>query len=78
MCILNFYERFLPNKATLLEPLHNMVHKGQKWNLTKIIQRIYNYYYFFEYIILLLYYKARNYLLTELTLAHYGLNKELN
>ena len=29
--MLNYYHRFLPNVATILEPLHGLLRKGQKW-----------------------------------------------
>jgi hypothetical protein len=29
--IMNYYHKFLPNVATYLEPLHELLRKGQKW-----------------------------------------------
>ena len=29
--LLNYYRTFLPNLATVVKPLNNLLHKGQKW-----------------------------------------------
>jgi len=33
--ILNYYHRFLPDAATILEPLHQLLRKGSTWQWQK-------------------------------------------
>lgn len=35
---INFYHKYVPNIAMKLEPLHNLLRKGQPFNLTKACQ----------------------------------------
>lgn len=59
----NFYERFIPHKATMLEPLHRLLDKTQTWNWTETEQVAFD--------------KAKGLLSFDLTLVHYDLNKPL-
>lgn len=59
----NFYERFVPHKATILEPLHRLLDKSQKWVWTDREQASFN--------------TAKHLLSSDLTLVHYDLNKPL-
>nr|XP_034833643.1 uncharacterized protein K02A2.6-like [Maniola hyperantus] len=59
----NFYERFIPHKATLLEPLHRLLDKSQKWRWTEREQEAFS--------------KAKQMLTFNTTLVHYDLNKPL-
>lgn len=55
--LLNFYERFIPNKATILEPLHRLLDKGIKWKWEKKEEEAF--------------YKARTALTCDKTLIHF-------
>ncbi|XP_063377580.1 uncharacterized protein K02A2.6-like [Cydia fagiglandana] len=59
----NFYERFIPHKATMLEPLHRLLDKTQAWKWTEIEQTAFE--------------KAKHLLSFDMTLVHYDLNKRL-
>lgn len=59
----NFYERFIPHKATILEPLHRLLDKSQPWKWTNQEQEAFN--------------KAKQLLTFDTTLVHYDLNKPL-
>ncbi|CAK1578403.1 unnamed protein product [Parnassius mnemosyne] len=59
----NFYERFIPHKATILEPLHRLLDKSQMWQWTDREQNSFD--------------TAKRLLSSELTLVHYDLNKPL-
>ncbi|XP_052747502.1 uncharacterized protein K02A2.6 isoform X1 [Bicyclus anynana] len=59
----NFYERFIPHKATTLEPLHRLLDKSQTWRWTQREQDAFN--------------KAKQLLTFETTLVHYDLNKHV-
>lgn len=59
----NFYERFIPHKATILEPLHRLLDKSQCWQWSEKEQTSFN--------------TAKTLLSSELTLVHYDLNKPL-
>lgn len=59
----NFYERFIPQKATILEPLHRLLDKSQSWQWTDREQSSFD--------------TAKRLLSSELTLAHYDLKKPL-
>ncbi|XP_062532911.1 uncharacterized protein LOC134201686 [Bombyx mori] len=59
----NFYERFIPHKATVLEPLHRLLDKAHKWQWSEREQRSFE--------------VAKRLLSSELTLAHYDLEKPL-
>ncbi|XP_061729319.1 uncharacterized protein K02A2.6-like [Cydia pomonella] len=59
----NFYERFIPHKATMLEPLHRLLDKTQAWKWTVIEQTAFE--------------KAKHFLSFDMTLVHYDLNKRL-
>lgn len=57
----NFYERFVPHKATLLEPLHRLLETAQTWKWTKCEQDAFD--------------KAKRFITFDLTLVHYDLAK---
>lgn len=59
----NFYERFVPHKATLLEPLHRLLETAQTWKWTKSEQDAFD--------------KAKRLITFDLTLVHYDLAKPL-
>lgn len=59
----NFYERFIPHKATLLEPLHRLLDKSQPWKWTEREQSSFE--------------TAKRLLTFDLTLAHYDAEKSL-
>lgn len=59
----NFYERFVPRKATLLEPLHRLLEKAQPWKWTEREQKAFE--------------AAKSSITFDLTLVHYELNKPL-
>lgn len=59
----NFYERFVPHKATVLEPLHRLLDKTREWLWTDREQSSFD--------------TAKRLLSSELTLVHYDLNKPL-
>lgn len=59
----NFYERFIPHKATILEPLHRLLDKSRIWQWTKIEQNSFD--------------TAKRLLSSDLTIVHYDLNKPL-
>lgn len=59
----NFYEKFLPDKATLLEPLYRLLESKRPWRWTET-ERI-----AFE--------KAKDLISSDLTLVGYELNREL-
>ncbi|XP_039764291.1 uncharacterized protein K02A2.6-like [Pararge aegeria] len=59
----NFYERFIPHKATILEPLHRLLDKSQTWQWTQRERDAFN--------------KAKQLLTFETTLVHYDLYKPL-
>lgn len=59
----NFYERFIPHKATILEPLHRLLDKSHKWQWTDLEQESFD--------------KAKQLLSSDITLVHYDLNKPL-
>lgn len=59
----NFYERFIPHKATILEPLHRLLDKSQTWTWTDREQHSFN--------------TAKRLLSSDLTLVHYDLNRPL-
>lgn len=59
----NFYERFIPHKATVLEPLHRLLDKSKTWQWTDQEQNSFN--------------TAKQLLSSELTLVHYDLHKPL-
>ncbi|XP_053605087.1 uncharacterized protein K02A2.6-like [Plodia interpunctella] len=59
----NFYERFIRNKATLLEPLHRLLDSNNPWKWTTEQQSAFD--------------TAKNQITFDLTLVHYDLNKPL-
>lgn len=59
----NFYERFVPRKATLLEPLHRLLDNSQPWKWTEREQNAFD--------------VAKRLITSDLTLVHYDLNKPL-
>lgn len=59
----NFYERFIPHKATILEPLHRLLDKTRTWYWTETEQVAFD--------------KAKRLLSFDLTLVHYDLKKPL-
>ena len=59
----NFYERFIPHKATILEPLHRLLDKGHKWQWTECEQKSFD--------------TAKRLLSSDITLVHYDLDKPL-
>ncbi|KAM3961452.1 LOW QUALITY PROTEIN: uncharacterized protein ACR2FA_004568 [Aphomia sociella] len=59
----NFYERFIPHKATTLEPLHRLLDKSHTWQWTDKEQSSFD--------------KAKRLLSFDVTLVHYDLNKPL-
>lgn len=59
----NFYERFVPHKATILEPLHRLLDRSQEWVWSDREQSSFN--------------TAKHLLSCDLTLVHYDLNKPL-
>lgn len=59
----NFYERFIPHKATLLEPLHRLLDKTQSWQWTEREQTAFD--------------TAKRMLTFDMTLVHYDLQKPL-
>ena len=59
----NFYERFIPHKATVLEPLHRLLDKSQKWQWTNNEQNSFD--------------MAKRLLTFDTTLVHYDLNRPL-
>ena len=61
--LVNYYNRFLPNLASELKPLHKLLEKGQKWIWTEIQQSAFA--------------KAKNLITSDTVLTHYDPNKEL-
>ena len=61
--LVNYYNRFLPNLASELKPLHKLLEKGQKWIWTEIQQTAFA--------------KAKNLITSDTVLTHYDPNKEL-
>ncbi|XP_048482870.1 uncharacterized protein K02A2.6-like [Plutella xylostella] len=59
----NFYEKFLPDKATLLEPLYRLLESKRPWAWGDVEQKAFE--------------DAKNLLASDLTLVGYDLNKEL-
>ncbi|CAH2085636.1 unnamed protein product [Euphydryas editha] len=59
----NFYERFIPHKATVLEPLHRLLDKSHKWKWTKCEKDSFD--------------TAKHLLTFDTTLVHYDLNRPL-
>lgn len=59
----NFYERFVPHKATILEPLHRLLDRSQTWKWTDREQNSFD--------------TAKGLLSSELTLVHYDVNRAL-
>jgi hypothetical protein len=59
----NFYERFVPRKATLLEPLHRLLDTAQAWQWTEREQHSFD--------------TAKRLLTFDLTLIHYDVMKPL-
>lgn len=59
----NFYERFVPHKATVLEPLHRLLDKSRKWQWTERERESFD--------------AAKRLLSSDITLVHYDLNKPL-
>ncbi|CAH2207977.1 jg821, partial [Pararge aegeria aegeria] len=57
----NFYERFIQNKATILEPLHRLLDTEQAWKWTKVEQNAFE--------------TAKRLLTFDVTLIHYDVNK---
>lgn len=59
----NFYERFVPHKATLLEPLHRLLETTRTWKWTESEQNAFD--------------TAKRLITFDLTLIHYDLQKPL-
>lgn len=59
----NFYERFVPHKATILEPLHRLLETSRTWQWTDIEQKAFD--------------KAKRLITFDMTLVHYDMNKAL-
>lgn len=59
----NFYERFVPHKATILEPLHRLLETTQSWKWTEHEQNAFD--------------TAKRLITFDLTLIHYDLKKPL-
>lgn len=62
--LLNFYERFIKNKATVLEPLHRLLDKNTKWKWGIIEEDCFS--------------KAKLALSDEHTLVHFDNNKRIS
>nr|XP_053616105.1 uncharacterized protein K02A2.6-like [Plodia interpunctella] len=61
--LLNFYDRFLPYKATIAEPLYKLLNKNTKWQWKPIHQTAFN--------------KLQKMLTSSDTLVHYDLKKKI-
>ena len=61
--MLNYYHRFLPHVATVLEPLHQLLRKGSKWQWLKEHQEAFE--------------KAKALLQSAELLVHFDPSKEL-
>lgn len=61
--LLNFYDRFLPHKANIAEPLYKLLNKDVKWQWTSQHQRAFE--------------KLRNMLSSTDTLVHYDVHRKL-
>ncbi|KAL0821292.1 hypothetical protein ABMA28_005891 [Loxostege sticticalis] len=59
----NFYEKFLPNKATVLEPLHRLLESRRPWSWGKDEETAFR--------------KAKALIASDLTLVGYELNRDL-
>ncbi|XP_059054704.1 uncharacterized protein K02A2.6-like [Achroia grisella] len=59
----NFYERFVPHKATVLEPLHRLLDQKQDWKWSKEEQQSFN--------------TAKSLLANDVCLTHYDTKKKL-
>ena len=59
----NFYERFIPHKATMLEPLHRLLDKKTSWKWTETEQDAFD--------------MAKNQISSDITLTHYDVGKPL-
>ncbi|XP_046972866.1 uncharacterized protein LOC124539615 [Vanessa cardui] len=59
----NFYERFIPHKATILEPLHRLLDSERAWKWSDLEQKSFL--------------TAKRLLTLDLTLVHYDENKPL-
>ncbi|XP_072938403.1 uncharacterized protein [Epargyreus clarus] len=59
----NFYERFMMNKATLMQPLYKLLKDRVKWHWGKEEEEAFE--------------KAKSQLTSDLTLVHYNLEREL-
>lgn len=59
----NFYERFVPHKATVLEPLHRLLETSQTWKWTETEQKAFE--------------LAKRFITFDLTLVHYDLQNPL-
>ncbi|CAK1591615.1 unnamed protein product [Parnassius mnemosyne] len=57
----NFYERFIPHKATIFEPLHRLLDSSQTWTWSEREQSSFD--------------MAKSLLAFDLTLVHYDANK---
>ncbi|CAK1587556.1 unnamed protein product [Parnassius mnemosyne] len=57
----NFYERFIPHKATIFEPLHRLLDSSQTWTWSEREQSSFD--------------MAKSLLAFDLTLVHYDVNK---
>ena len=63
LSMLNYYHRFLPDVATVLEPLHQLLRKGSKWQWLKEQQEAFE--------------KAKELLQSSELLVHFDPSKEL-
>lgn len=61
--LLNFYDRFLPHKANIAEPLYKLLNKDAKWQWTSQHQRAFE--------------KLRSMLSSTDTLVHYDVNRKI-
>ena len=61
--LINYYNRFLPNIASTLKPLYELLEKGRKWSWSKRQQTSFE--------------KAKQLITSDTVLAHYDPDKEL-
>lgn len=61
--LVNYYNRFLPNLASELKPMHELLEKGRKWSWNESQQKAFE--------------KAKSLITSDTVLAHYDQDMDL-